>query len=276
MAIADARSTPMSHAPLPAARVAIEAAFHDEGYGYDVFGLHPPTLARVLALGAPLYDRYFRVSSSGIEHIPSDGPVILVANHAGALPLDAAMLCFDVLRRTEPPRIPRAIADRFVPRVPLVGTLLSRCGAVRGTPLNVARLLARGELIAIWPEGTTGPAKRFRDRYRLQAWRVGFAELAIRYQAPIVPVSILGAEESWPVAGRLGVRWFGAPYLPFPAWPLPLPAHYHLRYGAPIYLRHRAGEADEPAAVAAAAARVRDVLARQLEDMRAARRGIFR
>ena len=276
MAIAEAHRTRISHAPLQAARIEVEAAFHDEGYGYDVFGLHPPTLERVLELGAPVYDRYFRVSSEGIEHVPGDGPAILVANHAGALPLDAAMLCFDVLRHSEPPRIPRAIADHFVPRLPVVGTLLSRCGAVRGTPLNVARLLDRGELIAIWPEGTTGPAKRFRDRYRIQAWRVGFAELAIRYQAPIVPVSILGAEESWPLAGKLGIRWFGAPYLPIPAWPLPLPVHYRIEYGTPIHLRGLPRDADDPAHVAAAAARVRGVLARQLQDMRLARRGIFR
>lgn len=276
MATANAHSPPSSHATLSTARVAIEAAFHDEGHGYDVFGLHPPTLGRMLALGAPLYDRYFRVSSEGIAHVPSHGPTILVANHAGALPVDAAMLCFDVLRRTEPPRIPRAIADHFVPRVPVVGTWLSRCGVVPGTRRNVARLLERGELIAIWPEGTTGPAKRFRDRYRLQAWRVGFAELAIRYQAQIVPVSILGAEESWPLAARLGVRWYGAPYLPIPAWPVPLPVHYRIEYGAAIDLRCLAEQADDPAIVAAAAARVHAVLSRQLDDMRFARRGIFR
>jgi 1-acyl-sn-glycerol-3-phosphate acyltransferase len=262
-------------APGPVARGAIDAAFHDEGYGYDIFGLHPPTLARTLALCAPISDRYFRVSSEGIEHVPIDGPAILVANHGGVLPVDAMVLCFDVLRRLEPPRIVRAVADHFVPSLPLFSTLSSRCGAVSGTRTNVAHLLARGELVAIWPEGVSGPAKRFRDRYQLQAWRVGFAELAIRSRAPIVPVSIIGAEESWPLATKLDARWFGAPYLPIPAWPIPLPVHYHLRYGAPICL-DPASDADDPTVVAEAATHVRGALERQIEDARRSRRGLFR
>lgn len=259
-------------------RLAIKAAFHDEGYGYDVFGLHPPTLDRMLELGAPIYDRYFRVESHGIEHVPADGPVIVVANHGGVLPVDAAMLCFDLLRKAQPPRVPRPIADHFVPRLPVVSTLFARCGAVSGTRSNVAHLLESGELVVIWPEGVTGPAKQFRNRYQIQAWRVGFAELAIRHRAPVVPVAILGAEESWPLATKLGLRWFGAPYLPIPAWPLPLPVHYHMYYGAPIHLDsdHVAADADDPEIVAAAAARVRCVLERQIEDLRMVRRGLFR
>jgi len=260
------------------ARVAVEAPFYDEGYGYDVFGLHPPTLERVLEVGAPVYDRYFRVESHGIENVPTDGPAILVANHGGVLPVDAAMLCFDVLRKLEPPRIPRAVADHFVPRLPVVSRLFARCGAVSGTRSNVAHLLQRGELVVIFPEGVTGPAKRFRDRYRIQAWRVGFAELAIRHHAPVVPVAIVGSEESWPLAAKLGMRWFGAPYLPIPAWPLPLPTHYFIHYGAPFHFHfdHVTADADDPAIVATAAARIRAVVEHQLENLRMARRGVFR
>jgi 1-acyl-sn-glycerol-3-phosphate acyltransferase len=264
--------------PSSLGRIAVAAPFHDEGYGYDVFGLHPPTLERVLALGAPIYDRYFRVASEGIEHVPTRGAAILVANHGGMLPVDAAMLCFDVLRRLTPPRIPRAIIDRFVPHLPVIGTLFARCGAVSGTRRNATHLLERGELLAIYPEGVSGPAKRFRDRYRIQSWSPGFAELAIRHQAAIVPVAILGAEESWPLLGKLDLHWFGSPYLPVGAWPIPLPAHYRIRYGEPVDLhRDYAPEAaDSPALVAEAAARVRTILERQIEDFRMIRRGVFR
>ena len=256
------------------AHLACEAPFFDEGYGYDVFGLHPPTLERTLERCAPLYDRYFRVTSDGIEHIPPIGPVILVANHGGVLPVDAAMLCFDVLRRLRPPRIPRAIADHFVPRLPLVSTLFSRCGVVSGTRANVTHLLDAGELIAIWPEGVSGPAKRFAARYQIQAWRVGFAELAMRHQATIVPVAIIGAEESWPIAAKLHARSFGAPYLPIPAWPLPLPAHYRIRYGVPI--APPLDDPDDPVAVATLAAHVREAIEHQLQELRMIRRGVFR
>jgi 1-acyl-sn-glycerol-3-phosphate acyltransferase len=265
-------------APSTFTRIVRTAPFHDEGRGFDVFGLDPRALAKAVSAAAPIYERYFRVDSVGAEHIPAEGPAILVANHAGFLPIDAALLCLDVLRRAEPPRIPRAVADHFVPRLPLVSTLFARMGAVSGTRANVRRLLERGELIAIFPEGVTGPGKAFRDRYKIQSWRVGFAELAIRYRAPVVPVAIIGAEEAWPILGKLRLRLFGAPYLPVPASLLPLPAHVHLRFGAPLEL-HRGRtprDAADPEIVATAAADAR----RELEQLIAvglrAREGVFR
>jgi 1-acyl-sn-glycerol-3-phosphate acyltransferase len=253
------------------------APFFDEGYGFDVFGLHPPALARAVALGGFVYERYFRVDSAGAERIPATGPVILVANHGGALPVDAAMLCLDVLRRTDPPRIPRAVADHFVPRLPLVSALFARLGVVSGTRANVRALLGRGELVAIFPEGVTGPGKPFRERYRIQAWRVGFAELAIRYGAAVVPVAIVGAEESWPVLAKLTMlRAFGAPYLPIPASPVPLPVRYHLRYGAPIRFGAAPAAADDPDAVGAAAGEARAALERLIAEGLAARAGRVR
>ena len=260
-------------------RIAREAPFEDAGHGFDVFGLHPPTLARNVSLLAPLYDRYFRVESDGIDRIPARGPAILVANHAGVLPVDAGILCLDVLRRTNPPRIPRPIAAHFVPRIPMVATAFARCGVVTGTRANSRYLLEHGELVAIWPEGVRGPAKRFRERYRLQRWSVGFAELAIRHRAPVIPVAVLGAEESWPLALRLrGVRLFGAPYWPIPLVPLPLPAHYRIQYGPAIHLDrdHLPAEANDPDVVAAAAERVRRALQQLVDDARNARRGLFR
>ncbi len=259
------------------ARIVQEAPFHDAGHGFDVFGLHPPSVARAVAATRFLYERYFRVDSSGAEQIPARGPVILVANHAGVLPVDAAILCLDVLRRTGPPRIPRAVADHFVPRLPLVSALFSRLGVVSGTRANVRVLLERGELIAIFPEGVTGPAKSFRDRYHLQCWRVGFAELAIRHGAAVVPVAIVGSEESWPVLGKLtALRAFGAPYLPIPASPVPLPVRYHLRYGAPLRFAAEPAAAADPGVVAAAAHEARTALEQLLAGACAARRGVFR
>ena len=252
---------------------------HDEGAGYDLFGLHPPSLARALSVGRPLYQRYFRVASHGIEHIPSTGPAILVANHSGVLPVDATMLCLDVLLRSEPMRIPRAVVDRFVPLLPFVSTVMARLGAVSGTRTNVRYLLERDELLAIWPEGITGVAKPFRQRYHLQDWRPGHAELAIRHRAPVVPVAIVGAEESWPLLARVRMlRAFGAPYLPIPAVPLPLPTHYRIHYGPPIFLHrdHPPDAADDPSVVAEAAARVRSAVQGLLRQALAERRGVFR
>lgn len=257
--------------------IARNAPFFDEGYGFDVFGLEPAYLARAATAGRTIYERYFRVSSRGIENIPDSGPTILVANHAGVLPVDGAVLCLDILHRADPPRIPRAIADQFVPRLPLVSTVFARMGVVCGTRPNVSRLLERGELIVIMPEGVTGTGKRFRDRYQIQEWRVGFAELAIRHHAAIVPVAIVGAEESWPVLHKLRTRRvFGAPYLPIPAWPIPLPARYYLRYGAPLVPAHDAEAARDRAIVGVLANEARAAVEQLIEATLAERRGVFR
>lgn len=254
-----------------------EAPFFDEGHGYDVFGLHPPSLQRTVAAARSIYERYFRVDSEGISSIPRDGPAIVVSNHGGVLPVDAAMLCMDILMQMNPPRIPRAVADHFVPRLPLVSTLFARLGVVSGTRTNVRRLLERGELVALWPEGVSGPAKPCQLRYELQRWSVGFAELAIRYRAPVIPAATLGAEESWPLLARIrGLRAFGSPYLPVPLVPIPLPTHYHIRYGAPIHFDLPPEAADDPRAVSDAAEHVRTVLVRMIADARNARRGVFR
>ena len=247
--------------------------FHDAGHGYDELGLHPPAVDRALALTAPLYERYFRVDSAGSEHVPRSGPAILIANHSGVLPIDATMLWCDVLRHTS--RVPRLVADRFITALPVVSALTARLGVVSGTRAVVRRLLERGALLAIFPEGVSGVAKPSTMKYRLQRWHVGHAEQAIRHQAPVVPAAIVGAEESWPLALRL--RWlrpFGAPYLPVPWVPLPLPVRYRVRYGPPLELHRglRPEDADDPDVVAAAAARtkeaVRTLLAAALAERR--------
>jgi 1-acyl-sn-glycerol-3-phosphate acyltransferase len=247
-------------------------AFHDEGHGYDLFGLHPAAVRRAAAVAAPLYDHYFRVTSEGDAHIPRTGPAILAPNHSGVLPVDGAMLWLDVLRRTG--RVTRMVGERFIPLLPFIGTAFARCGVVSGTRSNVRRLLERGELLAIFPEGVTGVAKSYRERYHLQEWRVGHAELAIRHRTPVIPVAILGAEESWPIAFRLrGLHPFGAPYLPVPATPLPLPVRYRIRYGAPIALHEglRDDAADDPERVAAAARRIRAAVEALIAEGLAAR-----
>lgn len=251
--------------------------YHNAGHGYDPFGLHPDAVALGIRITAPLYERYFRVISKGVHHIPAHGPAVIVANHSGTIPADAMMLWADIVRNSEPPRIPRPVADHFVPMMPVVGTLFARGGMVGGSLGNARALLENGDMIMIFPEGVPGISKRFRDRYRLADWRVGHVELAIRHRAPVIPVGIVGAEEQMPQIGKIDVKLFGAPFIPITLTPLPLPVRYHILYGEPIPIPelYRPEQADDPGVVREAAARSKAAVEALLAEGRAARKGIF-
>jgi 1-acyl-sn-glycerol-3-phosphate acyltransferase len=254
---------------------------NDAGHGYDVFGEHADWIALADALLLPLYQYYFRVTSHGSEHIPRTGPVLLVANHAGTLPIDAAMVCLDVLRHTDPPRLPRCIVDHFVQKLPFAGSIFSRLGAVNGTHGNMRHLFEAGDACLVFPEGVSAIGKPLRERYKLQAWHVGHAELALRYHVPVVPVAVIGSEEQWPQIGRIdAIRLFGAPYLPIVATPLPLPVHYHIYYAPPLDLTTDMTPAQTATApssenVARAAEMTRVAVAGLLERGLSQRAGVF-
>ena len=178
-------------------------SFRDAGHGYDRLGMHPDWVRMSVALLGGAYSNYFRVESHGIENIPAEGAAVLVANHSGMLPIDAMMLYLDVVQNTFPPRVPRMVMDVFVPKLPFVSSLFARTGAVSGARGTVRRLLADGELLGIFPEGTPGISKPFKDRYQLTRFRVGHAELAIRHRAPVIPVAVIGAEEQFLQLARL-------------------------------------------------------------------------
>ena len=253
--------------------------FQDAGHGYDAFGMHPSYVALGEVLVSPLYDRYFRVRSQGHEHLPATGPAVIAGNHSGNLPIDGMMIWLDILRNTHPPRIARPIADHFVPSLPYLGTLFARGGMVGGSRGNARTLLDSGEMLMIFPEGVPGIVKPWSKRYQLQQFREGHAELAIRHQAPIVPVGVVGGEEQLPAlvsSRRLG-KLVGVPIMPIPAVPVPLPVRYHLRYGEPIPIpdEFTPDQADDPVVVRETAARVKravaDLIAAGLEE----RTGVF-
>ena len=173
-----------------------QLVFRDRGHGYDTFGFSPRALAVAERLGRPAYERYFRVESTGIEHVPQRGAAIIAANHGGALPLDAALIVLDVFRRTQPPRVPRPIGDLFIPLLPWVGSLFARVGMVGGARNNFRHLLENGEMPLVFPKGVPAMRKGFKNRYRLQTFRVGHVELAIRHRVPIVPTAVIGTEEA--------------------------------------------------------------------------------
>ncbi len=249
----------------------------DEGHGYDVFGLHREWVKGMLGFFSPLYKHWFRVESHGAENIPKQGAAILTPNHSGMIPLDGTMVYCDVVHKTSPPRVPRTVIDHFVPGLPVVSTIYARCGTVGGSRGNVHQLLSRGELILLFPEGVPGIAKDYRDRYKLRPFRVGFAEMAIRHRAPVVPVAVIGAEEQFPVRVQLPVHVFGSPYLPLSPIPIPLPVRYHIHYGEPIALHEGLSpqDADDPDVAARATAKVQAAVQALVDKGLRERKGVF-
>lgn len=249
----------------------------DAGYGYDRFGMSPGGVRFGLNLTAGFYDRWFRVESSGLENIPRKGAAIIAANHSGTLPLDALMIWADIVRKTDPVRVPRVVADHFVGMLPWVGAVFTRAGAVGGSRGNFHALLDAGELIGVFPEGVPGIGKPFSERYQLQHWREGHAELAIRHQVPVIPTAVIGAEEQMPQLGRIDIHPFGIPYLPIMTSLFPLPVKYRILYGEPIDIpaQFTADQANSPDAVAAAAALVRTAVEALISQGLGERQGVF-
>jgi 1-acyl-sn-glycerol-3-phosphate acyltransferase len=213
----------------------------------DDFGRDPRATARWEWLFEFLYTRWFRVEASGLDHIPAHGRALLVANHAGSLPYDSAMVMHAVRRDHPARRDVRPLVEDTVFHLPFLGPLMNRIGGVRADPENAERLLRKDELVAVFPEGEKGMGKLWKDRYRLQRFgRGGFVKLALRTGAPIIPVAVVGAEEAAPMLGK--VTWFakniGIPWIPVtptfpwlgPAGLLPLPSKWFVAFGEPIDL----------------------------------------
>ena len=167
-------------------------------YGVDPYGFDVDYLQAAAAPVLWLYRKYFRVKAFGLENVPNEGPVLLVGNHSGQLPFDAAMVEAACLVDKDPPRAVRALVDKWVPTLPFVSTLFARCGQIVGTPENCRRLLSAGEALLVFPEGTRGLNKPFSQRYQLQGFGLGFMRLALENDVPIVPVGVVGAEEQAP------------------------------------------------------------------------------
>ncbi|WP_242393608.1 lysophospholipid acyltransferase family protein [Anaeromyxobacter oryzisoli] len=241
-------------------------------YGVDPYGFDAEYAVAAIAPLLWLYRKYFRVQLTGIDHVPSEGRVVLVSNHSGQLPFDAAMIEVACLIEKDPPRALRALVERWVPTLPFVSTFMARCGQIVGTPENCRRLLAADEAILVFPEGVRGLNKPFRERYRLRPFGPGFLRLALESSAPIVPVGVVGAEEQAPALFDLKPL---ARLLAFPAFPItptilpfPLPSRYHVLFGEPIRLQGSPDEDDQELEqkVAVVQGAVRELLARGLAE----------
>jgi 1-acyl-sn-glycerol-3-phosphate acyltransferase len=194
------------------------------------------------------YNYWFRADVEGVENIPSSGGALLVSNHSGALPPDAAMIGKAIKEEHPRPRPLNITVEHFFKGYPGFSMLIPKIGCVAAHPANVQRLLFdEQQLVLVFPEGRKGTEKLYKDRYKLRRFgRGGFVEAAMRAQAPIVPVCVVGAEESAPIFAQVNFlqKLTGLIYFPltptFP-WLGPLgmlgylPAKFKLRFLEPMY-----------------------------------------
>lgn len=255
-------------------------------YRVDEFGMDEEFVDLVRPLFAFLYRRWWRVETTGVEHIPP-GRCMLVANHSGVLPWDGAMIAYGVWDQHPERKVVRPVVLDWLNSVPFVAPFLARIGCVLACPENTVALLEREQGVLVFPEGVKGIGKLYRDRYRLARFgRGGFVRVAIRARAPILPVSVVGAEEIHPNLMRLDflARLLGVPYLVVtPTFPwlgllglVPLPSKWYIRIGRPVRTdRMEVREADNYLTVARLAQRVRGEVQRTIDRLRRRRRAVF-
>jgi 1-acyl-sn-glycerol-3-phosphate acyltransferase len=257
-------------------------------YTVDEFGFDPHLHSAIfLPLLRVLFKSWFRVEVSGIENLPESGAALVVANHAGVLPFDGLMTSVAVRDNHPAHRDLRLLAADMVFDMPMLGQAARKAGHTMACTSDAHRLLAGGELTAVFPEGYKGLGKHFKDRYKLQRFgRGGFVSAALRTKAPIVPCSIVGSEEIYPMIAdvKLLARLFGLPYFPVtPLFPLagpvgmlPLPSKWHIQFGEPIdTAEYDETAAEDPMVTFELTDQVRETIQQTLYQLLANRRNTF-
>ena len=255
-------------------------------YEVDELGFDADLTSQVfMPLLRPLAERWFRIEVRGLDNIPDDGGALLVANHSGTVPIDALMTSLVV--HDHAGRYLRALGADLVFTLPFVSEMARKGGATLACGEDAERMLASGELVGVWPEGFKGVGKPYTERYKLQRFgRGGFVSAAMRTGVPIVPCSIVGAEEIYPLIGNLPsvARLLGLPYLPVtPLFPwlgplgmVPLPSKWVIEFGEPIRTdAYSDGAADDPMLVFNVTDQVRETIQQTLYTLLMHREHVF-
>jgi 1-acyl-sn-glycerol-3-phosphate acyltransferase len=255
-------------------------------YAVDEFGFDADLTSRLtMATIRPLVERWFRLEVQGIENIPSDGGALVVSNHSGTFPIDGLVTSLVVHDHAD--RYLRMLGADLVFRLPFIGEMARKGGTTLACSEDAERMLGQGELVGVWPEGYKGVGKPFSERYTLQRFgRGGFVSAALHTRVPIVPCSIVGAEEIYPLVGNLPTlaRLLGVPYVPItPFFPLlgplgliPLPSKWLVEFGEPIRTDALTDDqVDDPMIVFNLTDQVRETIQQTLYALLMQRRNVF-
>jgi len=256
-------------------------------YAVDEYGFDQEVTQRFfMAALRPIAQKWFRIEVRGIENIPTDGGALVVSNHSGTVPVDGLMTMVSI--HDHAGRFLRPLGADLVFKMPIVSTMARKGGATLACNEDAERMLRGGELVGVWPEGFKGIGKPYAERYKLQRFgRGGFVSAAIRTGVPIVPLSVVGAEEIYPLVGNIPslARLLGVPYIPItPTFPLlgplglvPLPSKWLLEFGEPIRTdEYDEGAADDPMLVFNVTDQVRETIQQKLYTLLMERESVFR
>jgi len=256
-------------------------------YAVDPFGFDPDLTERFfMAMLRPIAEKWFRIEIRGAENIPTTGGALVVSNHSGTLPLDGLMTMVAIHDATG--RFLRPLGADLMFKLPFISGVARKGGATLACNEDAERMLSGGELVGVWPEGFKGIGKPYSERYKLQRFgRGGFVSAALRTGVPIVPLSVVGAEEIYPLVGNVPAlaRLLGVPYLPItPFFPLlgplgmiPLPSKWLIEFGEPIRTDELdAGAADDPMLVFNVTDQVRETIQQTLYSLLMQRKSVFR
>jgi len=249
--------------------------------GFDDWGLNPEEAKLYYSLAHKIY-QYFRPSIHGIAHLPA-GRVLVVPNHSGQFPFDGLVVAVACLLQAAPPRLVRAMADFWVPTLPFINEVYARCGVTVGDPINCRNLLEEENAILVFPEGTRGSGKVWKDRYKLARFGRGFMRLALQTGAPVVPVAVVGAEESIVSVydSKVLAKLLKMPYAPISPWLpilgplayLPMPVKFHVYFGEPLTFKGRFD--DEDGVIDDKVQEVQDKVQSMIDDGLADRKSLF-
>jgi 1-acyl-sn-glycerol-3-phosphate acyltransferase len=255
-------------------------------YEVDDFGFDAELTSRIfMAALRPIAQKWFRVEVRGAENIPAEGGALIVANHSGTVPVDGLMTMLAVHDYAS--RHLRALGADLIFTLPVLSKLARQGGATLACAEDAERMLARGELVGVWPEGFKGVGKPYSERYKLQRFgRGGFVAAAMRTGVPIVPCSIVGAEEIYPLVGNLPslARLLRVPYIPItPFFPLlgplgliPLPSKWVIEFGEPLRTdAFPSGAAEDPMLVFNVTDQVRETVQQTLYELLVRRERVF-
>jgi 1-acyl-sn-glycerol-3-phosphate acyltransferase len=247
------------------------------------FGFDPEFLKKTAPVLEFLWSKYFRVKLVGMENVPAEGSALLVANHSGGLPWDGAMLMHATHSHHPAARPLRPLVASFAFQSSWMRPVVARAGGVRASMQNARALCRAGQLLGVFPEGLRGVGKLYRERYRLTYFgRGGFVRLARTADVPVIPVAIVGAEETHPVLAKLVrvAQPLGLPYIPItPTFPLlgplgllPVPTKWTIKIAEPIRFPQGTGSKEETLEMAET---VRSKLDCMIADMLATRRSVL-